>query len=167
MTTYVDTLSPEKSRLQVVIFGPYGNNGTTRLYALKNHLVLQGYTKTEIVRDLPDPPGLTKEGLTDEMYWYKRSMFWLEQSSVNLFAFLKGSPLDSVIVEMVESVIHFHKMTCTTFMIEKNAKLESLVKGFLNSHGCNVIHFTKEKELHAKATSACWNHISEDYCSHF
>lgn len=162
---YLDNISSEKRNLKVVIFGPYKNNSLTKLVKLRDYLIQKGYVNSEIVINLPDPPGLSKQGLAEEVYWYKRSVYWLEQSDVNLFAFLNDVELDSVVVEMVEAVVHFKKLCCTTFLIEKGSKLASLVTGFLKSHRCNVGYFNIMNDLYKKSLNACWNHIVEDGCT--
>ncbi len=162
MFRYEDNISGEKKELFVLIFGPYQNSSLKKLERIRNHLRKNEYEKTFLVKDLKDPDGLSKTD--DEEYWYKRSMYWLQQSHVNLFILLKNNSLDSVIVEIIEAVNNLSSLKCTTFFLEDGVSLGSLVKGALKNFRCNISTFSNTRELNQKILSVCWNHLIEDNC---
>jgi len=164
---FVNDVDKAKKDLFIVIFGPYKKGGIKRLEYLKKSLIDAGYSKTSLVADLNDPPGLSKS-LKDDIRFTRKSSYWLERCQVPLFVFFNGISYGSVIVEMTNLLTTMpKKIPCATFLVEEGLTLDTLVSGSIRNHDCTIGFFETDEDLQKMARADCLNHLIEDKCGQF
>lgn len=158
-----NSFSEQKKEYRVVLFGSYEQ--MNRIKKLKNKLRLEGYSKTDYVEALPNPPGLDDEGSTSK-FASKKSKFYQGWSDVNIFVLFKEANQGSVAIE-IEHL--FNKMpdrkACASFLFEKGIKLATMIKGTIEENECFIeAFFDDDDELFETVQSNCWIHLTEDNC---
>jgi len=165
MFDYSGDYESEKAGLKVVIFGSYENTGRKHLENLRTKLQEYGYRKASLVKDLPDPPGISETSMSYELYATKKSKHWIRMSDVNLFVLFNGIPYGSVMVEIVHFLTSFpDRIPCSSFLIEKELDLQTLEIGNLRDHNCNLAYFDNIDDLKMLARSQCLMHLLENKC---
>ena len=163
MIDYRNTLSDQKEELIVVIFGPYKEGGHVRLESLRDSLRDAGYTNSNLVDELDDPPNSTN--LDEDVFATTKSEWWVHRFDVALFVFYKNIPHGSVTVEVKELVDNVpQKIKCSTFFIEEQTELETLEKGTIKKYKREISYFDNDDDLFCLAEKACLNHIIDDNC---
>ena len=167
MIEFVNDVDRAKTDLFIVIFGPYKKGGLQRLKDLKQSLIDAGYSKTSLVNDQNDPPGLSKS-LRDDVRFTRKSLYWLERCQVALFVFFNNIPFGSVIVEITKLLTSMpEKIPCASFLIEEGLKLPTLVSGIIRDHDCTISYFETKEDLTKMARFNCLHHLIEDECGQF
>jgi len=160
-----DDISSTKKELFPVIFGPHKQGGISKLKKLRKYLESAGYEKTKLVEELDDPLGLSKS-LPDNVFFYRKSIYWVEKCQVALFVIFKGIPYGSAIVEMTNLLsTDPSKAKCVSFFVEEGETLDTLVSGIISDHNCSIAYFKTDDDLNKFAKASCLNHLIEDKCS--
>ncbi|MCH7560000.1 MAG: hypothetical protein IIC67_01290 [Thaumarchaeota archaeon] len=163
MFEYIDSINSEKKNLKVVIFGPYKEGGFKRLEQLKEHLISRGYTQSNLVEALSDPPGSSR--LSEHEFELAKSEYWITLADVSLYVFYKDLRRGSVSIEIKELADHaIHRVPCTSFFIESGEPWESLEWGLLDRMKKDYARFDTDDDLFALAEKACLHHLVEDDC---
>jgi len=166
MFDYFDSLSPQKKNLKVVIFGPYKEGGHKRLEELRDYLRNMGYSWTDIVENLPDPPQTNEK--SDKIFATLKSEYWVRMCEVGLYVFFKNIPHGSVTVEVKELADNAsNRIKCASFFLETGEKLETLEEGTIRKFDKDIAIFDTDKDLYILAEKACLHHMIEDNCSQF
>lgn len=158
-----DGISREKAELRVVIFGPYKEGGYKRLVELRKKLREYGYSMTDIVDELSDPPN--SSGLEKSVFDTVKSEYWISQCDVAIFVFFKDISHGSVTIELKELVDkHPDRIKCASFFLEDGGLLETLEKGTIRKHKKDIGIFETDEDLYVFAEKACLHHLIEDNC---
>ena len=164
MIAFIDDITNAKKSLFIVIFGPYKKGGISKLENLRDSLRSAGYNNTNLVKDLPNPSGLSKS-LADDVIFYRKSSYWVERCQIALFVFFKEIPYGSAIVEMTERLSNNPEQAkCASFFVEEGHNPETLVKGIIRDHDCLIGYFDTDDDLNKLAKASCLNHLIEDKC---
>lgn len=154
-----DDYSEDKKKIKVIIFGPYAK--MSKLIALKQFLIKDGYEKTNLVEHLPNPDGLDDGKMSDKEFSSKKSKFYLGTSDVNLFVLFKDVSHGSVTVEMEHFLTKYPEcIFCASFLFEKGVFLESIEEGTLEENKCYVMEFEDDDNLFELSKKECWNHVT-------
>lgn len=164
MISFRDDVTEAKKGLFIIIFGPYKKGGISKLTDLQNYLRSVGYDNAYLVSELDDPPGLDKS-IGDDLFFYRKSNYWVEKCQIALFIFFKDISYGSAIVEMTRLFSTSpEKSKCASFFIEEGHTPETLVSGIIRDHDCLIAHFEKDTDLFQLSMAACLNHLIEDKC---
>lgn len=164
MIAFLDDVTNAKKSLFIVIFGPYKKGGISKLQKLRDSLRAAGYDNACLVSELDDPAGLPKS-LSEDVFFYRKSIYWVERCQIALFVFFKNMPYGSAIVEMTKLFSNYpEKAKCASFFTEEGQTLETIVSGIIRDHGCLIAYFDTDNDLNKLAKTSCLHHLIEDKC---
>lgn len=167
MIEFTDAVTPLKNKAKIVIFGPYGKGGRDRLELLKEFLRTSKFSKADTVVRLPAPPGINRQRIgDDDIYFTKKSQYYVKKFEIGLFVFFKDISHESVTVEVKELVDKYpEKIKCASFMAQEDkSSLATLERGTLKNYNRDIGIFNNCNDLNELAEKACTNHIIEDDC---
>ena len=119
-----------KDKLILTILGSYEDQALAELINLRNCLQAKGYAKCRLVCDYPFPYKNHKE--TSDQYFYRKSIYWLENSDACIFVFLDGVKNDGVAFELQYACEHLEcKLTTCLVAVDSKATryTTSLLRG--------------------------------------
>jgi hypothetical protein len=123
-----------KEKLVITIFGSYDLDAMARLNKLKKCMIDKGYTRCNIVMDYAFP--VKRRGETDNQYFLRKSIHWLERSDACFFIFFDDCRNDGVVLELKHTCDFLHDKleTCLVALESKRLGVTSrLVQGTIDN----------------------------------
>ncbi len=158
------TLFDLKKLIILTILGSYDDKAMSSLIELRDCLRSKGYGKCRLVCDYPFPRKNRKE--TNEQYFYRKSIFWLEHSDACVFVFLDGVQNDGVAFELQHACDHLEgKLDTCLVAIDSKAKryATSLLRGkianLVAGQKINQRFFKNLPQLCSFSDSACYSFL--------
>ncbi len=153
------TILDLKSKFLLVILGSYNKKALVELNKLRDCLVSKGYKKCRLVSDYTFPKKKRKE--TDDQYFHRKSVYWLENSDACIFVFLNSVNNDGVAFELHHTCDHLEtKLETSLVAIDSRSTryTTSLLRGKLANliaeQKINQRYFHDSKQLCAFSSSA-------------
>ena len=125
------TVDTVKSKLRIVIFGPYKpDSALTRLANFRDFLRENGYPNTNLVADFNIPQQQSDQSF--EEYLVFKCEYWLENADVVLFTLFNNARLEGVSTEFTHLVDILKGRMWRTIVFHEQVDLSSMIKGRLN-----------------------------------
>lgn len=150
-----------KRWLHIIIFGSYHN--LARLTQLKHCLIVDGYD-AKLVMDFTKPAQEPSED--NDVYNLRKSLYWVERSSVSFFVFFKTPDYAGATIELTSLCDKLpDKIARTTVFYNRTAysKFTSLLRGLVKKHRIWYGGFLSDKQLCELARGRAFDYLARLY----